>query len=186
MTHIDRLTEVFQKRWTAPILQLLWQHKGAKYITLVKTLGASPGAVRSTLRDLIKREWVMKNPGYGHPMRPEYILTSKGADVANRCNSLLHGLENAGLEEMHRSKWAVTVLHCLSEGPLRFSELKAAIPAVTDRSLVLCLKVLCKSGAVVRKVEDTFPPSVSYSLSHDAMALTRHISSLASALRLGP
>ena len=33
----------------------------------------------------------MKNPGHGHPMRPEYLLTSSGEELAPWCRRLLDG-----------------------------------------------------------------------------------------------
>ena len=182
MAQIDRLSDVFHKRWTVPILQSLWENKGSKYVTLIKALGGSPGAIRATLKDLLRRDWVMKNPGYGHPMRPEYVLTGKGALVASRCHFLMGALEDARLSEAHRSKWAVSVLYCVGEQEQRFSKIKTRLTLVTDRSLVLCLKALCKSGAVERRVEDTFPPSVVYSISRRAKGIHKHISALLSVL----
>lgn len=182
MSEIDQLTDLFHRRWTVPILLSIRANKGRKYITLVKTLGASPGATRTTLRELIKRGWIMKNPGYGHPMRPEYILTTNGKVVADRCDTLMQSLERAGLYELHRSKWATAILYCLGDKEHRFSELSSRLPKITDRSLTICLKSLCKVGAAMRTVEATFPPTVAYSLGEIAQGFQEDISALTSVL----
>lgn len=66
--------------------------------------------------------------------------------------------------ELIGARWSGTILRALLDGPLRFSELAAAIPEISDRSLSRRLKELEGEGVLVRRVEATQPVSVSYEL----------------------
>lgn len=62
-------------------------------------------------------------------------------------------------------KWSVFVVRRLSEGTARFSEIRRAIPGVSQRMLTLTLRGLEADGLVERTVHPTVPPSVEYALS---------------------
>lgn len=59
-------------------------------------------------------------------------------------------------------KWSLLVLNELCERPLRFSELRRAIPAVTQKSLTGTLRRLERNGIVDRVVVSTRPVAVEY------------------------
>jgi DNA-binding HxlR family transcriptional regulator len=61
-------------------------------------------------------------------------------------------------------KWSVLVVMSLKDGPLRFSEIRRAIPGVSQRMLTLTLRGLERDGLVSRKVTPTIPPRVDYEL----------------------
>jgi DNA-binding HxlR family transcriptional regulator len=61
-------------------------------------------------------------------------------------------------------KWSVYVVAVLKGGPLRFSQLKRAIAAISQRMLTLTLRSLERDGLVTRTVHPTVPPSVEYAL----------------------
>jgi DNA-binding HxlR family transcriptional regulator len=61
-------------------------------------------------------------------------------------------------------RWSVLVMHELSEGTLRFGELKARIEDVSQRMLAQTLRRLEEDGLVARKVFPTIPPRVDYTL----------------------
>jgi DNA-binding HxlR family transcriptional regulator len=146
------------------MLALLWERKGERFVTLMRTLGASQKATRETLDVLLEVGLVMKNPGYGHPLRPEYILTEAGFPVGAACFELDLFAKELGSRKLFRSKWSLLVVSSLSQGPMRFSELLASLHPVTDRALIKCLKGLVESKVVERTIEASFPPSVRYSL----------------------
>jgi len=58
--------------------------------------------------------------------------------------------------------WSVHVLETLCDGPARFNELRSAIPAVTQKSLVATLRRLERHGIVDRRVVRTRPVAVEY------------------------
>lgn len=61
-------------------------------------------------------------------------------------------------------KWSVLVVQCLSQGSLRFSELRRAIPTISQRMLTLTLRGLERDGLVSRTVTPSIPPRVDYEL----------------------
>lgn len=61
-------------------------------------------------------------------------------------------------------KWTVLVVRSLHEGPMRFSEIRRDIPAVSQRMLTLTLRHLERDGLVKRTVTPSIPPRVDYEL----------------------
>jgi DNA-binding HxlR family transcriptional regulator len=66
--------------------------------------------------------------------------------------------------ELIGRRWSGTILRALLDRPLRFSEISAAIPQISDRSLSIRLKDLEREELIVRRVEATQPVSVGYEL----------------------
>ncbi|NCI78614.1 winged helix-turn-helix transcriptional regulator [Acinetobacter kanungonis] len=62
------------------------------------------------------------------------------------------------------SKWSLLVLHCLSEGVHRFSELKVKIEGISEKMLSQTLKTMEQDGLVLRTVYPIVPPKVEYQL----------------------
>lgn len=60
--------------------------------------------------------------------------------------------------------WKTIILYYLMEGPKRYSELKRAIPAITEKMLAQHLKQLASDNLITRKVERVMPPVTVYSL----------------------
>src|SRR5262245_47973361 len=91
--HLDRLTVLFHRRWSVPILAELHRGDshpgGSKFITLLNRLRISRDSLTATLGHLMHHDLVMRNPGYGHPMRPEYLLAEAGYDIAPGCVRLM-------------------------------------------------------------------------------------------------
>lgn len=61
-------------------------------------------------------------------------------------------------------RWRAVILYYLLDGPKRFSELRRAIPNVSQRMLTLDLRGLEASGIVERTVFPEVPPRVEYRL----------------------
>ena len=61
-------------------------------------------------------------------------------------------------------------------------KIRTLYPGATDRALTQSLKTLAAAGLVERSVEDTYPPTVLYRVSGDALRLLPHLASLAGAL----
>ncbi|MFS0713800.1 helix-turn-helix domain-containing protein [Microbacterium sp. 2P01SA-2] len=59
-------------------------------------------------------------------------------------------------------RWSLAVLNELCEAPARFSTLRRAIPAVTQKSLTATLRRLERNGIVERVVLSTRPVAVEY------------------------
>lgn len=188
------LTRLLENRWAVPVLAELHRGSagvsglaggGAKFVTLAHRLGVSRDALSRTLAQLIDLGWVERNPGYGHPIRPEYLLSARGVSLARACDGLMLSIDALGGEARDAllRKWSLPVAMAMAAGSSRFSNLKAALPGVTARSLALALKQLEGSGLVVRRViEREYPPRPTYALSDAARGLLPKAARLQAAL----
>ena len=69
------------------------------------------------------------------------------------------------------TKWTALLVHDLSEGPRRFSELERACPGISPRTLSERLRVLEQEGVLVRRSYAETPPRVEYELTDKGSAL---------------
>ena len=75
-----------------------------------------------------------------------------------------HACSVARAAEIVGSKWTALLVHDLSEGPRRFSELRRACPGISPRTLSERLKELEHDEVVVRRSYAETPPRVEYEL----------------------
>jgi DNA-binding HxlR family transcriptional regulator len=158
-----QLVELFHHRWAPPALALLDQRGGARFVELQRKLGVTRESLRRALDGLTELGYVRRNEGYGHPLRPEYLITDDGRVAAG----LAARVSASRARDTLLRKWSVPVLASLTE-PLRFSELRTALPGVTPRALALALRDLEGDGLVRREVRPTRPPSTVYRLTPKA------------------
>ena len=181
-TPADRLAALFHRRWAVPVLAELAAGPGAKFVTLVRRLGVSRETLRATLDELILAGWVMRNPGTGHPMRPEYLLTARGRRLAPPSSRLVDEVRRLDIEPLAFRKWTMPVAYVLGGSPHRFSELRSELAGVSPRALTLSLKDMCDADLVGREVIDDYPPVTSYRLETRARTLVRALRPLARAV----
>ena len=84
----------------------------------------------------------------------------------------------SGLLQRVGDKWSVLVVHTLSDGSRRFSELRREIPSVSQRMLTLTLRNLERDGLVKRTVTPSIPPRVDYDLTELGHALKIPVNAL--------
>lgn len=75
-------------------------------------------------------------------------------------------------------KWSILIFGALIERPRRFGELRREVPDVSQRMLTQTLRNLQRSGLVDRRVFDTVPPSVEYSLTEMGKSLRQPLDAL--------
>ncbi len=158
------LQAIGQARWTAPLLNHLLNYDGARFAELLGGLGIARDSLVRTLQHVIEQGWVTRNPGHGHPLRPEYILTSGGLPVAAFCARLIVAQERFQLAPQSLTRWSVPILVRLREGWARFSVLQRDLEPVTARALSMSLKAMIDGDLVARRLEDDFPPATFYGL----------------------
>ena len=77
----------------------------------------------------------------------------------------------AATSELIGSKWTALIVHDLSEGPRRFTELEHACERISPRTLAERLRWLEAEGIVVRRSYAESPPRVEYELTDKGQAL---------------
>lgn len=87
---------------------------------------------------------------------PRSTHKQKVLSVANCPNRLL-------LEQI-ADKWSVLLLAALRDAPMRFNELKRTLEGITQKSLTQSLRRLERNGIIDRRVIDTSPVAVEYSI----------------------
>lgn len=82
-------------------------------------------------------------------------------------NKLLFDTDNCPLARISKAiqgKWTMIIIYILSEGTLRFSEIRRKLPNVTEANLTKDLRLLESYGIIHREVYPVVPPKVEYSL----------------------
>ena len=77
----------------------------------------------------------------------------------------------AASAEIVGAKWTAILVHDLSEGPRRFSELEHSCAGISPRTLSERLRALEADGIVVRRSYPESPPRVEYELTEKGEAL---------------
>jgi DNA-binding HxlR family transcriptional regulator len=75
-------------------------------------------------------------------------------------------------------KWTVYIVRLLSDGPMRFNEMRRAVSAISQRMLSLTLRGLERDGLVTRTVTPSIPPRVDYELTPLGLTLIEPIKAL--------
>lgn len=73
-------------------------------------------------------------------------------------------LQSRDAIELLRDKWRIPILHVLTPGRLRASQLQAALPQVSPKVLTQTLRGLERDGLISRDVRNVVPSHVEYEL----------------------
>ncbi|MGI8881430.1 MAG: winged helix-turn-helix transcriptional regulator [Jatrophihabitans sp.] len=88
------------------------------------------------------------------------------AEAHQRYNEDLSGCPGHAVLAILAEKWVTLVLAALAEGPLRRSEIAAAVAGASQKMLTQTLRRLERDGLVSRCVTATVPVRVDYSLTN--------------------
>ena len=77
----------------------------------------------------------------------------------------------AACAEIVGAKWTALLVHDLSEGPRRFSELERSCQGISPRTLAERLRALEAEGILERESYPETPPRVEYELTDKGLAL---------------
>jgi DNA-binding HxlR family transcriptional regulator len=168
----DDLRLLVASRWFLPLLALASREEGVRSSALATRLGISRSMLGGVIGRLLDKGWLIRNPGHGHPLRPEYILTDPGRPVAAWCERVMEERRRLGLEA-GLGRWALPVVGRLDRRWERFSCLEAQLAPVSPRSLSLALKQLLDVRLVDRRLEESFPPTPLYGLTGRGQRLAR-------------
>jgi DNA-binding HxlR family transcriptional regulator len=76
-------------------------------------------------------------------------------------------------------KWSVLIISTLGAEPLRYSDLQASIPGISQRMLTVTLKALERDGLLTRTAYPEVPPRVEYALTSLGRSLVDAVMTLA-------
>lgn len=76
-------------------------------------------------------------------------------------------------------KWSVLIISTLNGGALRYSDLQASIPAISQRMLTQTLKRLEYDGLITRTAYPEVPPRVEYELTSLGGSLMEAVTAMA-------
>ena len=128
------LVKLSARAWSLPSLAAFHRGVAGRQAPLLTATGAGRTAFAASLEHLIELGLVARNPGHGHPLRPEFRLTEKGRAAAEAAGEI-YGVvsDDAGAAVLRRS-WTLPIL-ALTGAPRRFSALRSEFGTITDRAL---------------------------------------------------
>jgi len=94
-------------RWLIPVLAAMAGDQGSRFGVLARQLAVSKSILSRTLDRLERDGWVRRNPGHGHPLRPEYHLTDAGLEAAAWSRRVMDQRCRLGLEAGGLARWSL-------------------------------------------------------------------------------
>ncbi len=156
------LVKLCTRTWSLTALGLIASGVDARVSPLAAAAGCGRTSMSASVEHLVALGLLERNPGHGHPLRPEFRLTAIGeliAEWASQLSSLVNSEQN---QLIIRNKWTLPLISCLSE-ERRYSDLRRELLPVTDRALSNCLSNLTDNSWVKRSVSSQAqPPMVTY------------------------
>ncbi|MGC1486672.1 MAG: winged helix-turn-helix transcriptional regulator [Albidovulum sp.] len=153
---IALFVNITSRAWALPILSNLHEGVAGRQAPLLAATGASRTAFSQSLDHLIAIGLLERNPGHGHPLRPEFRLTPRGKTAAAIANKIqnVSGDED---QDLLRRSWTLPVLTSL-HSPSHFNEIKRSLQTITDRALSQSLKSMEVRNWVCRSVDEAARP----------------------------
>ena len=178
MSSIDPmiLSQLGRHRWAVALIATLAERKGGRFIELLHALGTSRESLSRTLEACTVAGWVMRNPGFGHPLRPEYILTKAGFQIASLCQSIDQTRRDIGLGTTSLSRWSLPIIQRIDLGASRFNMIGREIIEANPRALTQSLKSLIGQKLITRTIVDAYPPVPEYGLTGNGDRMARALS----------
>ncbi|AML50407.1 winged helix-turn-helix transcriptional regulator [Falsihalocynthiibacter arcticus] len=159
---IISFVNITSRAWALPILSSLYVGVAGRQAPLLAATGASRTAFAQSMDHLIEHGLLERNPGYGHPLRPEFRLTQLGKEAAAIADKI-HRVSSEDDQSLLRKSWTLPVLTSL-QTPSHFNDIKRNLHTITDRALSLSLKSMESRDWVHRSVDESArPPRSIYS-----------------------
>ena len=169
---INLLVKISARAWSLRILALMHRGVPGRQASLLAATNAGRTAFVQSLMHLIDLELLERNPGHGHPVRPEYRLTPLGIEVAATAHRIDTAVPESPQATLMRRTWTVPILTVIGT-PRSFSAIKTSLPAITDRALSLSLKQLQKQHWLCRSVDvRQNPPRASYRAANEGLGIS--------------
>lgn len=176
---LEELVRLSHHRWVVPLVAEISQTGGTRFAVLSTRLEVSGPSLRRAIAAAEQANLVMRNPGYGHPLRPEYLLTVRGESIAPECIEVLKAARVHGWTVLATRKWSLPVLAATAFGCDRYCDIVQALPTSTPRVLTRTLVDLTQAGCIRRTLIDKRPPRPIYSVARACRRLARAAAALA-------
>lgn len=155
---ISDIVNITARAWALEILAHLHAGVSGRQAPLIAATGAGRTAFGESLAHLTALGLVERNPGHGHPLRPEFRLTDRGRQAAALADHVMQTTQDLDAGPLLRKRWSLPVLAVAHE-PRRFSHVKAILGPVTDRALSQSFRQLETQGWMRRVVDPSSRPS---------------------------
>lgn len=149
---IKSLVNITSRAWSLKILALMASGVAGRQAPLLAATGASRTSFAASLDHLVKLGLLERNPGHGHPLRPEFRLTPAGALAAETANKIIASVPNDDEFVLVQRSWTVPIL-ALTAAPQRFSTIRSNLVPITDRALSKSLFTLEERDWLRRDIE---------------------------------
>lgn len=149
---INDLVKVTARAWSLQVLALMHEGVPGRQASLIAASGAGRTAFGHSLRHLLELGLLERNPGHGHPLRPEFRLTPKGIEVAAVATKIMQTVVGPDDGALLRRMWTIPILATIQR-PRYFSEIKIALAPITDRALSQSLQQLQTRTWVARQID---------------------------------
>ncbi len=170
---LDDLIALGKQRWMTAVLADIAAHNGARFVEMVNRLSLPRDTLSRTLEAALTLGWVMRNPGHGHPLRPEYILGDEGARIAEIAARQLSAQAQIGLIPGTLTRWGLPIIHTLNAGFARFNDVSRVLAVASPRALSQGLRTLAAHDLITRALIDDYPPISLYRLTESGRVLAR-------------
>lgn len=170
--YIETFVNITSRAWALPILSKLHAGVAGRQARLLAATGASRTAFAQSMDHLIEMGLVERNPGHGHPLRPEFRLTQLGRAAAALA-SQVYAVSTAEDQDLLRRSWTLPVLVTL-QAPSHFCDIKRNLRTITDRALSQSLKTMEARNWVHRSIDARArPPRSLYSSVNTGEVITQ-------------
>lgn len=161
---INLLVNICSRAWAMPILNAMATGTPGRQARLIAATGAGRTAFAQSMEHLLEMGLVERNPGHGHPLRPEFRLTDRGKKIGAMAKEIFAFMPD-GEKELIRKSWVLPLISMLTMHQ-HFNDIARALYPITDRALSQTLKLVEEAGWVERSIEaGSRPPRSVYSLS---------------------
>ncbi|QUS56120.1 winged helix-turn-helix transcriptional regulator [Pseudovibrio brasiliensis] len=151
---IATLVKLTSRAWSLNILAHLHAGVPGRQAPLLAASGASRTSFAASLEHLVELKLLERNPGHGHPLRPEFRLTPKGVRAAEIASRIVSAVPNDTEFSLLRKSWTVPIL-ALTATPQRFSSIRTDLATITDRALSASLVRLEEREWIRRDINTT-------------------------------
>lgn len=148
------LVKLTSRAWSLNILALMHEGLPGRQAPLLAATTASRTSFTQSLDHLIQLGFLERNPGHGHPLRPEFRLTQIGVPMAETASRIVNTVPSDIEFAVLRRSWTAPIL-ALTDVPRRFSALKSGLVTISDRALSTSLHRLEEQEWIQREIDAT-------------------------------